>query len=44
MASINFLVDDTRTELFSFTQASDDALFNLFKQLKLKYPQTSGGG
>ena len=44
MASINFLLEETRAELFSFTQASDEALFNLFKKLKLNYPQTSSGG
>lgn len=41
LSSISFMVDRTQTNLFSFVQSSDDALFNLFKKLKDRYPQTS---
>jgi hypothetical protein len=41
LASINFAVDKTRCSLFDFVQASDEALFHLFKKLKERYPQTT---
>jgi hypothetical protein len=41
LASLNFAVARTQCKLYDFVQASDDALFNLFKKLKNRYPQTS---
>jgi hypothetical protein len=41
MASINFLLDRARCELFSFFQSSDEALYSVFRKLKDRYPQTS---
>ena len=40
MGKINFFFDETRTQLISIMQSSDDALFNIFKKLKDRYPQT----
>ena len=40
MAFMHFAVDKSQIELFSFVQTSDDALFNIFKKLKDRYPQT----
>ena len=41
MAVLNFMSDVSRTDLNTYVMASDDALYNLFKTLKLKYPQTA---
>jgi len=41
MASINFALDRTRCSLYDYCQASDEALFHLFKKLKDRYPMTS---
>jgi hypothetical protein len=41
MSSLNFFLPTTQCNLFNFVQASDDALFNLFKKLKERYPQTA---
>lgn len=41
MSALNFMLDETRSQLYLFVQASDEALFNLFKGLKEKYPQTA---
>lgn len=35
------MVERTQTNLYIFVQSSDEALFNIFKKLKDRYPQTS---
>jgi hypothetical protein len=32
MATLNFFLESTKTELFSFFQGSDDALYTIFKK------------
>jgi hypothetical protein len=38
--NINFILTDSRLNLFSIAQLSDDALYGVFKRLKAQYPQT----
>ena len=40
LGNLNALIEKTRASLIDFSQASDDALFNIFKKLKDRYPQT----
>lgn len=41
MVTLNFFYCDVDVMLQSFMQFSDDALLNLFKKLKDRYPQTT---
>ena len=41
LANLNFFIDKTKCLLNEFMIVSDFALFNTFKKLKDKYPQTS---
>lgn len=40
LGNLNALIEKTRSSLFEYLQYSDDGLFNLFKKLKDRYPQT----
>lgn len=40
LGNLNALMEKTRSSLFEYLQYSDDGLFNLFKKLKDRYPQT----
>jgi hypothetical protein len=44
MAALSSILDETQSQLFIYFQASDDALYNLFKKLKRQYPQTTVKG
>ena len=41
LASISFMLEDTQIQMFSLVQSADEALYNIFEKLKLKYPQTA---
>lgn len=40
LGSISAFCPKSRCNLYEFMQCSDDGLFNIFKKLKERYPQT----